>query len=66
MEWMIQGLEKLGEIKPDALKKVLKDIAVQRPEIFRSLEWSLKGSFLRQESLSDPFQRMMLQLKSRC
>ncbi len=37
MEWMIQGLEKLGEIKPDALKKVLKDIEEQRPEIFRSL-----------------------------
>lgn len=37
MEWMIQGLEKLGEIKPDALKKVFKDIEEQRPEIFRSL-----------------------------
>ncbi|MGA9099303.1 MAG: UPF0175 family protein [Methanotrichaceae archaeon] len=34
---MIQGLEKLGEIKPDALKKVLKDIEVNKPEIFRSI-----------------------------
>jgi len=37
MEWMIQGLQKLGEIKPDALEKVLGDIEHQRPEIFRSL-----------------------------
>jgi len=37
MEWMILGLQKLNEIKPDALKKVLGDIEHQRPEIFRSL-----------------------------
>ena len=37
MEWIIQGLQKLSEIKPDALGKVLGDIAHQRPEIFRSL-----------------------------
>jgi len=37
MDWMIQGLQKLGEIKPDALEKVLGDIEHQRPEIFRSL-----------------------------
>ena len=37
MEWMIQGLQKLGEIKPDALESVLGDIKHQRPEIFRSL-----------------------------
>jgi predicted HTH domain antitoxin len=37
MEWMIQGLQKLGEIKPDAMEKVLGDIEHQRPEIFRSL-----------------------------
>ncbi|NPV62175.1 MAG: UPF0175 family protein [Methanotrichaceae archaeon] len=34
---MIQGLQKLGEIKPDALEKILGDIEHQRPEIFRSL-----------------------------
>lgn len=37
MEWIIQGLQRLGEIKPDALEKVLSDIKDQRPEIFRSL-----------------------------
>jgi predicted HTH domain antitoxin len=37
MKWMIQGLQKLGEIKPDALEKILGDIEHQRPEIFRSL-----------------------------
>ncbi len=37
MEWMIQGLQKLGEIKPDALEKILGDMKHQRPEIFRSL-----------------------------
>jgi predicted HTH domain antitoxin len=37
MEWIIQGLQRLGEIKPDALEKVLRDIKDQRPEIFRSL-----------------------------
>jgi predicted HTH domain antitoxin len=37
MEWMIQGLQKLGEIRPEALKSVLGDIKNQRPEIFRSL-----------------------------
>jgi predicted HTH domain antitoxin len=37
MEWIIQGLQKLSEIKPDALEKVLGDIEHQRPEIFRSL-----------------------------
>jgi predicted HTH domain antitoxin len=37
MDWMIQGLQKLGEIKPDSLEKVLSDIEHQRPEIFRSL-----------------------------
>jgi predicted HTH domain antitoxin len=37
MEWIIQGLQRLSEIKPDALQKVLRDIKDQRPEIFRSL-----------------------------
>lgn len=37
MEWIIQGLQRLNEIKPDALQKVLRDIKDQRPEIFRSL-----------------------------
>lgn len=37
MEWIIQGLQRLSEIKPDALQKVLGDIKVQRPEIFRSI-----------------------------
>jgi predicted HTH domain antitoxin len=37
MEWIIQGLQRLGEIKPDALQKVLGDIKTQRPEIFRSI-----------------------------
>jgi predicted HTH domain antitoxin len=37
MEWMIRGLQKLNEIKPDVLEKVLGDMAHQRPEIFRSL-----------------------------
>jgi predicted HTH domain antitoxin len=37
MEWMIQGLQKLGEIRPEALESVLGDIKHQRPEIFRSL-----------------------------
>ena len=26
MEWIIQGLQRLNEIKPDALQKVLRDI----------------------------------------
>ncbi len=37
MEWMIQGLEKLGEIKPESLEKIFQDIKEIRPEIFRSL-----------------------------
>lgn len=37
MEWMIQGLEKLGEIKPESLEKIFQDIRERRPEIFRSL-----------------------------
>ena len=37
MEWIIQGLQRLSEIKPDALQKVMRDIKDQRPEIFRSL-----------------------------
>ena len=37
MEWIIQGLQRLSEIKPDALQKVLRDIKDQRQEIFRSL-----------------------------
>ena len=37
MEWIIQGLQRLSEIKPDALQKVMSDIKDQRPEIFRSL-----------------------------
>lgn len=37
MEWIIQGLERLSEIKPDALQEILRDIKDKRPEIFRSL-----------------------------
>jgi predicted HTH domain antitoxin len=37
MEWIIQGLQRLSEIKPDALQKIIGDIKDQRPEIFRSL-----------------------------
>lgn len=37
MEWMIQGLEKLAEIKPESLEKISQDIKERRPEIFRSL-----------------------------
>lgn len=37
MEWIIQGLQRLSEIKPDDLQKVMSDIRDQRPEIFRSL-----------------------------
>lgn len=37
MEWMIQGLEKLGELKPESLEKIFQDIKERRPEIFRSL-----------------------------
>ncbi len=37
MEWMIQGLEKLGEIKPESLEKIFQDIKERQPEIFRSL-----------------------------
>jgi predicted HTH domain antitoxin len=37
MEWLIQGLQKLGDIRPEALEKVVRDIEHQRPEIFRSL-----------------------------
>ena len=37
MEWIIQGLQRLSEIKPDALQKIIGDIKNQRPEIFRSL-----------------------------
>lgn len=37
MEWIIQGLQRLSEIKPDALQKIMGDIKDQRPEIFRSL-----------------------------
>jgi predicted HTH domain antitoxin len=37
MEWIIQGLQRLSEIKPDALQKVMSDINDQRPEIFHSL-----------------------------
>jgi predicted HTH domain antitoxin len=37
MEWIIQGLRRLSEIKPDALQEVLRDIKDRRPEIFRSL-----------------------------
>ncbi|VVB62839.1 Uncharacterised protein [uncultured archaeon] len=34
---MIQGLEKLAEIKPESLEKISQDIKERRPEIFRSL-----------------------------
>jgi predicted HTH domain antitoxin len=37
MEWIIQGLQRLSEIKPEALQKIIGDIKNQRPEIFRSL-----------------------------
>lgn len=37
MEWIIQGLEKLAEIKPESLEKISQDIKERRPEIFRSL-----------------------------
>ncbi len=37
MEWIIQGLQKLGEIKPESLEKIFQDIKEKRPEIFRSL-----------------------------
>jgi len=37
MEWIIQGLQRLSEIKPDALQKIIGDIKNQSPEIFRSL-----------------------------
>lgn len=37
MEWIIQGLQKLGEIKPESLEKIFQDIKERRPEIFRSL-----------------------------
>jgi predicted HTH domain antitoxin len=37
MEWIIQGLQRLSEIKPEALQKIIGDIKNQRPKIFRSL-----------------------------
>jgi len=37
MEWLIQGLQKLSEIKPDETEKICQDIREKRPEIFRSL-----------------------------
>jgi predicted HTH domain antitoxin len=37
MEWMIQSMQKLGEIGLEALESVLGDIKHQRPEIFHSL-----------------------------
>jgi predicted HTH domain antitoxin len=37
MEWIIQGLQKLSEIKPDETEKIWQDIREKRPEIFRSL-----------------------------
>ena len=37
MEWIIQGLQRLSDIKPEALQKIIGDIKNQRPEIFRSL-----------------------------
>ncbi len=37
MEWIIQGLQKLSEIKPEALEEIWQDIQEKRPEIFRSL-----------------------------
>ena len=37
MEWIIQGLQKLSEIKPDEIEKIWQDIREKRPEIFRSL-----------------------------
>lgn len=37
MEWMLQGLRKLSEIKPEALEKIWQDIRENRPDVFRSL-----------------------------
>jgi predicted HTH domain antitoxin len=37
MEWIIHGLQRLSEIQPDVLQKIIGDVKDQRPEIFRSL-----------------------------
>ena len=37
MEWIIQGLQRLGEIRPEAIEDVFQDIREHKPDIFQSL-----------------------------
>jgi predicted HTH domain antitoxin len=37
MEWIIEELQKLSEIKPEAMDKILDDVKNRSPDIFKSL-----------------------------
>ncbi len=37
MEWLIEELHKLTEIKPEAIDKILDDVKNRSPDIFKSL-----------------------------
>lgn len=37
MTWVIEELQKLSEIKPEAIERILEDVKSRSPDIFKSL-----------------------------